>query len=241
MNRLVSRRLNMAVRARDFCETNPSTDPSFVAVLGRLKEAINRMVLLGSRQVTGVLSRHASIVNRQQVRRRLRDDLLRHLITIAQDASAEQPGLGDKFEVPGTNLSSARFLAASKAMLDAGVAVKEVLVKRGLSETLLDDLATAVAEYEGTITATNTSREDHIGARAELQQVSDEVVQLVQMLDGINRYRFKGDPSLLAAWNAAKHVVGGPQPRTAESGALETPAGPGGTGGGPAGEVKTAA
>src|SRR5689334_7500535 len=110
MNRLVSRRLNMAVRVRDFCDTNPSTDPS--------------------------------IVNRQQVRRRLRDDLLRHLVTIARDASAEQPGLGDKFEIPASNLSSARFFAASKAMLELGSQGKEVLVKHGLSDKLLDDLAT---------------------------------------------------------------------------------------------------
>jgi len=239
MNRLVSRRLNMAVRVRDFCDTNPSTDPSFVSVLGRLKEAINRMVALGSRQVSGILSRHASIVNRQQIRRRLRNDLLRHLVTIAQDASAEKPGLGNQFEVPGSNLSNARFHAASKAMLELGVAEKEVLVKHGLSDKLLDDLALAVAEYEGSITATNTSREDHIGARAELQQVSDEVVQLVQMMDGINRYRFRGDPHLLVAWEAARHVVSGPQPKD------ETPAAPvapsqSGANGQP-GEVKPAA
>jgi len=239
MNRLVSRRLNMAVRVRDFCETNPSADPSFVSVLGRLKEAINKMVALGSRQVSGILSRHASIVNRQQIRRRLRNDLLRHLVTVAQDASAEKPGLGDQFEIPGSNLSNARFHAASKAMLELGVAEKEVLVKHGLSDKLLDDLATAVAEYEGSITVTNTSREDHIGARAELQQVSDEVVQLVQMMDGINRYRFRGDPHLLVAWEAARHVVSGPQPK-AETPADSTALSQAGSTG-PAGEVKPAA
>jgi hypothetical protein len=230
MNRLVSRRLNMAVRVRDFCDTNPSTDPSFVSVLGRLKEAINRMVALGSRQVSGILSRHASIVNRQQIRRRLRNDLLRHLVTVAQDASAGKPGLGNQFEIPGSNLSNARFHAASKAMLELGVAEKEVLVKHGLSDKLLDDLATAVAEYEGSITVTNTSREDHIGARAELEQVSDEVVQLVQMMDGINRYRFRGDPHLLVAWEAAKHVVTGPQPKGETPAAPPTPTEPGSTG-----------
>jgi len=239
MNRLVSRRLNMAVRVRDFCDTNPSTDPSFVSVLGRLKEAINRMVALGSRQVSGILSRHASIVNRQQIRRRLRNDLLRHLVTVAQDASADKPGLGNQFEIPGSNLSNARFHAASKAMLELGVAEKEVLVKHGLSDKLLDDLATAVAEYEGSITVTNTSREDHIGARAELQQVSDEVVQLVQMMDGINRYRFRGDPHLLVAWEAARHVVSGPQPRSETPADPAAPSQPGSTG--PTGEVKPAA
>jgi len=239
MNRLVSRRLNMAVRVRDFCDTNPSTDPSFVSVLGRLKEAINRMVALGSRQVSGILSRHASIVNRQQIRRRLRNDLLRHLVTVAKDASADKPGLGNQFEIPGSNLSNARFHAASKAMLELGVAEKEVLVKHGLSDKLLDDLATAVAEYEGSITVTNTSREDHIGARAELEQVSDEVVQLVQMMDGINRYRFRGDPHLLVAWEAARHVVSGPQAKAETAGDSAVPSQAGSTG--PAGEVKPAA
>ena len=239
MNRLVSRRLNMAVRVRDFCDTNPSTDPSFVSVLGRLKEAINRMVALGSRQVSGILSRHASIVNRQQIRRRLRNDLLRHLVTVAQDASAEKPGLGNQFEIPGSNLSNARFHAASKAMLELGVAEKEVLVKHGLSDKLLDDLELAVAEYEGSITVTNTSREDHIGARAELQQVSDEVVQLVQMMDGINRYRFRGDPHLLVAWEAARHVVSGPQAKPETPTDSTAPSQPGSAG--PTDEVKPAA
>jgi hypothetical protein len=240
MNRVVSRRLNMAVRVRDFCDTNPSTDPSFVSVLGRLKEAIDRMVTLGSRQVSGFLSRHASTVNRQQIRRRLRNDLLRHLVTIAQDASAEKPGLGNQFEIPGFNLSSARFHAASKAMLELGLAEKELLVKHGLSDKLLDDLGTTVAEYEGSITASNTSREDHISAGAQLTRVSEEILQLVWMMDGINRYRFQNDPALLVAWDAAKHVASGPQPKAevpVDGGS--SPVGP--AAGGQPGEVKPAA
>jgi len=119
------------------------------------------------------------------------------------------------------------------------VAEKAVLVKHGLSDTLLDDLATTVAEFEGSITATNTSREEHIAARAELQQVGDEVLQLVQMMDGINRYRFRNDPHLLVAWEAAKHVVTGPQPKNETSTTPAPPSEPATTG--QAGEVKPAA
>jgi hypothetical protein len=229
----------MAVRVRDFSDTNPSADPSFVSVLGRLKEAINRMVALGSRQVGGFLSRHASTVNRREIRRRLRNDLLRHLVTVARDASAEKPGLGDKFEIPGHNLSSARFYAASKAMLELGVAEKDVLITHGLSDKLLDDLAAAVAEFEASITATNTSREDHVAAGAELGKVSEDVLQLVAMMDGINRYRFRNAPHLLVAWEAAKHVVTGPQPKIETPATPAQPAQPGTTG--QAGEVKPAA
>ena len=52
-------------------------------------------------------------------------------------------------------------------------------------------------------------------------------------MDGINRYRFEGQPELMAAWESAKHVVTGPA--TAEEKAEEGPAGP------VPGEVKPAA
>jgi hypothetical protein len=54
-----------------------------------------------------------------------------------------------------------------------------------------------------------------VGAVAELRAVSDEVMQLVDMLDGLNRYRFGGNAELTAAWKSARNVVAGP---AAESG-----------------------
>ena len=75
----------------------------------------------------------------------------------------------------------------------------------------------------------------------------DEVMQLVGILDGINRYRFAREPQLLAAWDRAKHVVGGSQvegPVTAPEGAVtapEVPARPAAPTGPATGEVKPAA
>ena len=40
-------------------------------------------------------------------------------------------------------------------------------------------------------------------------------MQLVGMLDGLNRYRFSGNAELKAAWESARKVVSGP--RAAES------------------------
>jgi hypothetical protein len=56
-------------------------------------------------------------------------------------------------------------------------------------------------------------RRIHIGAAANLEAVSDEVVQIVRGLDGYNRFRFAADPDLVAAWTAASNVIG--PPRTA--------------------------
>jgi hypothetical protein len=48
----------------------------------------------------------------------------------------------------------------------------------------------------------------HIGARADLIAVARELVELAGVLDGINRFRFRNDPELLAAWESARNVVG---------------------------------
>lgn len=48
-------------------------------------------------------------------------------------------------------------------------------------------------------------------AAANLEAVSDEVVQIVRILDGFNRHRFTAQPDLLAAWTAASNVVGPPR------------------------------
>ena len=74
--------------------------------------------------------------------------------------------------------------------------------------------------FEASITATNTSREDHITARSSLDRGGEELLQLVDMMDGINRYRFRNEPQLRTAWNAAKHVVSG---SVSKDGPLATP------------------
>ncbi|HEY7634899.1 MAG TPA: hypothetical protein VH763_05120 [Gemmatimonadales bacterium] len=62
MNRVVRRRLEMAVRVRDFSRAHPSTDASFATVLAKLEELIARLEALAKQQQGGFLTRHASAV-----------------------------------------------------------------------------------------------------------------------------------------------------------------------------------
>jgi hypothetical protein len=39
------------------------------------------------------------------------------------------------------------------------------------------------------------------------------LVEVVPVIDGLNRFRFAGDPDLFAAWRAASKVVGPPRTR----------------------------
>lgn len=231
MNRQIRRRKEMAVRVRDFSHAHPSADPSFVSILGRLEEAISRTVALEGQQTGGFLSKHSSTVRRRDVRRRLREGLLRHLVTIAEDASAEQPQLLEMFRLPPQSASHGAFQNLSRKLLEQGVAQKELLVKHGLSDKLLDDLTAAVADLDASLAETNGGLNNHVLAGAELRRVSDEIMQLVAMMDGVNRYRFEREPQLMVAWESAKHVVTGPL--TAEEKGSAEP--------GTAGEVKPAA
>jgi hypothetical protein len=224
----------MAVRVRDFCRAHPSADANHASVLGRLDETISRMEVLIAQQVGGFLSRRSSTLRRRDVRRRLHGGLLRHLVTIAGSAAEEKAELVEKFQLPSSNASHKLFRTVARKMLEQGQAEKELLVKHGLSDKLLDDLSAAIDEFDASVAETNGGKLDHVLARAELTTLTDEVMQLFGMLDGINRYRFDRDPQLLVGWKTAKHVVAGPQVE-GEVGPEPGPAQP------PTGEVKPAA
>ena len=211
MNRRVRRRLEMALKVRDFSRARPSADASHASVLGRLEATISRMEEVSGQQVGGFLSKHSSTVRRKDIRRRLHAGLLRHLVTIAQDAAVEKPELTEKFQLPPVTASNKAFQTVARKLLEQGKAEQELLLKHGLGSKLLEDLSAAVDEFDASVAETNSGLQGHILARAELDSLSEEVMLLVGMLDGINQYRFEKEPEVLVAWESAKHVVSGPQ------------------------------
>lgn len=202
----------MAVRVRDFCRVHPSADGNYTLVLGQVEEKINRMEELAKQEEGGIAASRASVARRRQLRRRLHHELLRHLVTVADVAAGELPGLSEEFELSPGNASNEAFRTHARQLLEQGQAHKELLSKHGLADKLLDDLKGAVDEFDTSVVESNEARRDHVGARAELKAVSDDILRLVAMLDGLNRYRFSGNAELLAAWESAKNVVTGTRP-----------------------------
>ncbi len=224
MDRIVRRRLEMAVRVRDFSRAHPSPDATYAPVLGQLESKVVRLEDLARQQESGRLMRRASTVRRRGVRRRLHHELLRHLVTVAHLAAQEEEGLTELFRPPNGNWSNETLRTVARKFLEEGQARRELFAKYGLAEKLLDDLAAAVDDFDASVAESNEGRREHVGARAELKAVSDEVLQLVEMLDGLNRYRFGANAELRAAWESARNVVSGPRPKER---APETPAVPG--------------
>jgi len=71
MDRSVRRKLAMAASVRTFSRAHPSADASYALVLDRLDGTISRMEELAKRQEGGFVSKHSSVVRRQDLRRQL--------------------------------------------------------------------------------------------------------------------------------------------------------------------------
>lgn len=203
----------MAASVRTFSRAHPSADASYTLVLDRLDGTITRIEELAKQQQGGYMSKRAASVRRSDLRRRIHTGVLRHLVTVAEDATSEAPEAVGGFRLPRSNITHAAFRASAGEMLDAARVNQELLVKHGLSAPLLDELDAAIKEFDASLQDTNEGRQSHVAARAEMKTLSDEVMRLVGMLDGFNRYRFHHDPELIVAWQSAKHVVTGPQPK----------------------------
>ena len=108
-------------------------------------------------------------------------------------------------------------------MLEDARAHQEILVKHGLSATLLDRLEAGITEFDASRQETVDSTQAHVGARAEMKALGDEIRRLVGILDGFNRYRFHRDQELLDAWKSARHVVTTGRPKEDEADTPTTP------------------
>jgi hypothetical protein len=119
--------------------------------------------------------------------------------------------------LPKDNGSYQAFRTAARAMADEARVQKELLVGHGLSEPLLDGLAQALDQADEAMDQAVAGRQAHVGAGAELAAVVQEVMQVVNVMDGLNRFRFASDAEKLAAWESASNIIGPSQPGGDES------------------------
>jgi hypothetical protein len=207
---VLRRRLEMAVRVRDFLRAHRADgiQGGEAAALARLEELLTRTEVLAAQQRAGVLARRGSTAQRAVVRRTLQSQLLTYLSALGRVAAGDNPEFGAHFRLPATRATNQAFLTLGRGMLKKATEQKELLVSRGMSEQLLDDLAAALTEFERTLEATRAARREHVGASADLESVAAEISLQVRLLDGVVRYRFGGNAELMGAWASVRNVVG---------------------------------
>lgn len=223
MNRRVSSRLEMGARALEFSRANPFESPGYATALKQLEEQLARSDQLAKEQQRGTTEVRAATARKDGLKRSIRRSQLVHLARVAQRASKELPELAQKFDLPRIPFRNLAFRTVARTMVEEAEQRKELLVKHGLVEQVLQSLGQSLDQFDEAVERGAEGRRVHIGAKANLDAVGDEVVQIVKILDGLNRFRFATEPDLLTAWTAACNVIGPPTTGGQTDGRTETP------------------
>ena len=234
MNARTRRKIEMATGALEFSRAHPDPSPGYTAALATLEERVTRAEQLAAQQREGIIEARAATARKRDLRQTLKQAHLVHLARVAAVAAREVPELPQKFVLTRATNAYLAFRTAARGMQAEALGRKEVLVKHGLAESVLESLAQALDQFDAAVEQGSEGRRAHVGASAELDAVADEIVQIVKVMDGLNHVRFAADAEQLAAWASASNVIGPFRPATKPA-PKELPAPPAG------GEVRPAA
>lgn len=132
---------------------------------------------------------------------------------LQRDSTAFQP---DPAPFPRRGTNHRTFLTAARSAVEKAAAHKDTLIKYGMPDGLVEEITTALDQYEHAADDKSAARSAHVGASADLMAITEEIMQLIQQLDALNRYRFRKDSELLAAWKSVRDIEwphpGNPEP-----------------------------
>lgn len=165
MRRDVRKKLDMAVRVRDFGRTHPTEGPG-ERLLGTIDDLLTRAAALRDQQSAGRDEEAATALRRQELRRTIQGQLLPHVVRVGELA-ADLPGLAGKFHLRSADATHTAFLASARAMLSLGETNKEAFLARGLAESLLPELGERLTEFDANMQQSRAARVAHVHAREQ--------------------------------------------------------------------------
>lgn len=223
MERAIRVKVEAGERMRTFCLAHPDEDPGFRLVQTGFEERLQRIGALALQEAHERRNATTAFRRKRALRLQLQSELLTHLARVSEVAARERPELADRFRLPTSPQAFRPFLTAATAIIEEADSLAELLVKHGMSETMFRELRATMAQLEAATETARRTRLVHVRARSELAAVAGEMMDLVKVLDGLNRYRFRGQPELLSEWERASHVA---TTRPAGTGNDAPPAGP---------------
>jgi hypothetical protein len=207
MNHSTRRIVDMAVRVRDFCRTHPDpTNAGYTAATERLEDRLIRIQALSEQQVSGHLTVTGAVASTEDLRRDIQETMFL-LIGLARAASQEEPELRAGLTRLPVNVSHQEVVTRGRVAIATATSHRDLLLKYGLPENLLEEFGKRLDEFEAVVNDRNAGRAAHVGARADLSAVKQEIMDLVRQLGAINRYRYRKDAESLAAWTSARNVA----------------------------------
>ena len=214
MNGASRRKIEMGRRALEFCVAHPDTEPGTATVVTRLEQLVARAEDTATAQRNGLLQVRAASERKGELRRAMRAGPIAHLAEVGRAAAREDHELKNTFRSrPGAN-TYLSFRTAGRSMAAAAETHKEVLLKHGGSQPVLEEFVRTLDQYDAAIALGNEGRTAHVGATRELRAVAGEIARIVRVMDARNRQRFAQDGQLLGSWISASTVLGVPRAGT---------------------------
>jgi hypothetical protein len=212
------RQIEAGKRVLGFSLAHLDNSPGYATTLASLQEAIAQAETLTNLQREQIQQVRGATVQKRTLRRRIRRGSMKHLANVAEGAARENPELRQKFVLKPEQTPYLEFQAMARAMLAEAQGNKELLVKHGLSETLLEGMVKNVKDFDRAIEQSSEARRQHVGASAELDAIGELIIHLTKVMDGLNRDRFADSSQPLAEWASASNVFGPIHPSSEEEG-----------------------
>jgi hypothetical protein len=199
----------MGTRVLNCSRAHPDPSAGYAAAPSRLEERLVQAEQLADQQRAGLIGVRTATAKKRDLRRTMRRTQLVHLARVAEAAESESPSMERKFLLPeGSNAPYLAFRTAARGMAAEALTHKELLIKHGLVDSVLDSLAQSLADFDQAIEQGTEARHLHVAASAELDTAAEEVSQVARVMDGQNRYRFANDRDALIEWESSSNTVG---------------------------------
>ena len=205
------RRVEMGTRALEFSRAHPDSEPGIAEVVARLEQLITRANGTASAQRDGIIQVRAARSRKEELRLAMLVPIA-HLAEVGRAAAREEHELGKAFRFRPDASTYFAFRTAARGMATAAEEHRELLLKYGLSQSVLDEFVRMLDQFEAAVVLGHEGRAAHVGATRELRAVSTEIYRTVRVMDGRSRQRFAGDAQLLGSWISASTVFRKPQP-----------------------------
>jgi hypothetical protein len=226
----VRRTIEMSKRVLNFSHAHPDPSPGYAAALARLEKAVAEADVLAARQRDGINAARAATGLKRSGRRKILRTQMFHLARVAESAASEVPEIVEKFRLTREGVPYLAFRTAARGMLGEAQSQKELLVRYGLLDSVLQSMSDNLDKFDSAVEQGTEARRTHVGASAELGALAEELTQVARLMDGINRSRFSEDSDSLAQWESASNVIGPPRasgrtggPSDGRSGGQSTP------------------
>jgi hypothetical protein len=206
MNAHSRRRVEMGTRALEFSRANPDSEPGTATVVARLEQLLARANEVATAQRNGLIQVRAASARKDELRRQMLAVPVAHLAEVGRAAAREEHELGKAFRFRPEASTYFAFRTAARGMASVAQAHREVLVKYGLSQPVLDEFVQMLDQLDEPVVLGYEGRAAHVGATRELRAVATEIFRTVRVMDGRNRQRFAQDGQLLGSWISASTV-----------------------------------